>query len=579
MVFTKNFIQRHWLTLALLVASVVGVNWLIHHNRAPGSMTVVEAQGMDMTGIRPPQGMQPVAVEEAKLRSLDGGQSFPATIAAFTDEDVVARVPGRVSQLLVYPGDKVKPGQLLGLIDAPEYDAELRKSRAMAGAKSSEVISAERMIEHHRNILQGANATISVAQAAKSRAQTDVDAAALELQRATDDLASKNAEKDERQAELKYADQQLDRNKELYKQGAISLNELQTGQRDRDAASARVRNTDAAIRGASQSVGIAQKRSQAAQQMVTGAVAQVAEAEAEAGQAREGIAQAHADASAKRFESGAATADTYGAATLADYRQLRSMGSGVVSDRLVSPGTAVSAGQVILKLRSVGEVRVQAEIPQGFASLMKVGLAVRVVGDGFERNGALTSVFPNVDPQTRTFRVEAVLQNGDGALKPGMFARLEVEGSSPERLAVKSSAIQSDDTGKFVWIAAHKQGSGKGDWTCTMHPQVSEEGPGDCPICGMKLVPREKGGSLVAHRQPIRAGEAGSTYTAIPSGLKAGDAVIWAGFETLIEGTSIQPMPWGPTGPVPEVAIAPTKGAHSKESDDSMPGMDMSGQK
>ena len=29
-------------------------------------------------------------------------------------------------------------------------------------------------------------------------------------------------------------------------------------------------------------------------------------------------------------------------------------------------------------------------------------------------------------------------------------------------------------------------------WTCPMHPQVVKDGPGDCPICGMKLVPIEE---------------------------------------------------------------------------------------
>ncbi len=26
-------------------------------------------------------------------------------------------------------------------------------------------------------------------------------------------------------------------------------------------------------------------------------------------------------------------------------------------------------------------------------------------------------------------------------------------------------------------------------WTCPMHSQVSQEGPGKCPICGMALEP------------------------------------------------------------------------------------------
>jgi len=31
-----------------------------------------------------------------------------------------------------------------------------------------------------------------------------------------------------------------------------------------------------------------------------------------------------------------------------------------------------------------------------------------------------------------------------------------------------------------------------GDWTCPMHPEVSTAGPGECPQCGMALVPREE---------------------------------------------------------------------------------------
>ena len=30
-------------------------------------------------------------------------------------------------------------------------------------------------------------------------------------------------------------------------------------------------------------------------------------------------------------------------------------------------------------------------------------------------------------------------------------------------------------------------------WTCTMHPEIRESGPGDCPKCGMTLVPKYEG--------------------------------------------------------------------------------------
>ena len=47
------------------------------------------------------------------------------------------------------------------------------------------------------------------------------------------------------------------------------------------------------------------------------------------------------------------------------------------------------------------------------------------------------------------------------------------------------------------YVAFHKGGSGatassenkKTIWTCTMHPQVRQDHPGKCPICGMDLIP------------------------------------------------------------------------------------------
>lgn len=34
-------------------------------------------------------------------------------------------------------------------------------------------------------------------------------------------------------------------------------------------------------------------------------------------------------------------------------------------------------------------------------------------------------------------------------------------------------------------------------WTCAMHPQIRQDGPGQCPICGMDLIPLASGGETV----------------------------------------------------------------------------------
>ena len=192
-------------------------------------------------------------------------------------------------------------------------------------------------------------------------------------------------------------------------------------------------------------------------------------------------------------------------------------------------------------------------------------MSLRITGDSFEKRATLSSVFPSVDPQTRTFRIEAILPNPDGILKPGMFARIEVDGSGEKELATRTVSIQSDDNGKFVWTVLTKTGTGKSDWTCTMHPEVSEKGPGKCPKCGMDLTLREKGGSLIAHRQVVTVTRSGGDYSAVASGLKEGDKVIWAGFENLIEGTPVQESQ----------IIGSTSKSLPTQTSNVMPGMDM----
>ena len=49
-------------------------------------------------------------------------------------------------------------------------------------------------------------------------------------------------------------------------------------------------------------------------------------------------------------------------------------------------------------------------------------------------------------------------------------------------------------------IAVSAEGPARQFYTCSMHPQILLDHPGDCPICGMKLVPVMAGGGADRHR-------------------------------------------------------------------------------
>ncbi|MEO7454075.1 MAG: hypothetical protein ABIV13_04865, partial [Fimbriimonadales bacterium] len=98
--------------LALTAAFFV-VRWIVINNRAAGAMTPIEAQAMDMTAMKSPPGVFPVGVETVARGSASSKVTVPGSVVALSDEDVVARIAGRVQRVLVYPGDRVKAGQLL----------------------------------------------------------------------------------------------------------------------------------------------------------------------------------------------------------------------------------------------------------------------------------------------------------------------------------------------------------------------------------------------------------------------------------------------------------------------------------
>ena len=40
-----------------------------------------------------------------------------------------------------------------------------------------------------------------------------------------------------------------------------------------------------------------------------------------------------------------------------------------------------------------------------------------------------------------------------------------------------------------MWPQRSTNATAEGEWTCSMHPQIRLDKPGQCPICGMNLIP------------------------------------------------------------------------------------------
>jgi multidrug efflux system membrane fusion protein len=78
---------------------------------------------------------------------------------------------------------------------------------------------------------------------------------------------------------------------------------------------------------------------------------------------------------------------------------------------------------------------------------------------GFPHEGKLEFVDNRVDPVAGSVRMRGLIDNKDGLLTPGLFARVQVGTSSPngaESALVAERAIGTDQNRKFVYVVNDK---------------------------------------------------------------------------------------------------------------------------
>jgi membrane fusion protein (multidrug efflux system) len=125
---------------------------------------------------------------------------------------------------------------------------------------------------------------------------------------------------------------------------------------------------------------------------------------------------------------------------------IRAPFAGQVKARMVSPGQYVRVQTPVMIVVDTDPLRVRLNVPEKMAGWVAVGQKVEVQVEAYpERTfvGKISRINPSVDPQTRSFETEALLDNGEGLLKPGFFARVKVASSHVDRtLLVPQEALR-----------------------------------------------------------------------------------------------------------------------------------------
>jgi membrane fusion protein (multidrug efflux system) len=184
--------------------------------------------------------------------------------------------------------------------------------------------------------------------------------------------------------------------------------------------------------------------------------------------------------------------------------QIRAPFDGALGARDVSPGDRIDSDTELVQLDAVDRLQLQFSLPESAIALARQGFPVsaRVAAYPGERfHGEAYFVSPALDPGTRRLSLKAWIPNPDGRLRPGMFARVELEVERVEEaLLVPESAVAYDADGTFLWL-------------------VTAESR--------------------AERVPVRPGPRQDGYVVIRSGISAGDTVVTSGTHKVYPGGAL----------------------------------------
>ncbi len=145
------------------------------------------------------------------------------------------------------------------------------------------------------------------------------------------------------------------------------------------------------------------------------------------------------------------------------YTQVTSPINGRVSKAEITLGNLVDASAVLTSVVSLERIyasfdgdeetylRVGAAAHQGKPATVKIGLANET---GFPHEGKLEFVDNQLDPRSGSVRMRATFTNTDGMLVPGLFARVQLAGSTGAKsaLMINDRAISTDQDRKFVFV-------------------------------------------------------------------------------------------------------------------------------
>jgi membrane fusion protein (multidrug efflux system) len=223
------------------------------------------------------------------------------------------------------------------------------------------------------------------------------------------------------------------------------------------------------------------------------------------------VSQAELDTAEAAWNQNKASAEAINAAV--EKKTIRAPFAGRLGIRLVNLGEYLDTGKPIVSLQSLSPVYADFSLPQQDLARIKRDMPVHLWTDTYTNRqfeGKLTAMNPDLDSATRSVRLQATLDNADLALRPGMFARVDLLLPTEQKLLViPATAVLSAPYGDSVFVIEPSSAT-------------NSSTPG-----------------LVVRQQFVRVGRTRGDFVSIVTGVKAGERVVSSGLFKLRNGIAV----------------------------------------
>jgi RND family efflux transporter MFP subunit len=130
--------------------------------------------------------------------------------------------------------------------------------------------------------------------------------------------------------------------------------------------------------------------------------------------------------------------------------------SGVVIALPVQVGMTITQAVPVARISASGNLEIKTYIPERFISKIRPGLRSEITLDAYPGKvfyGKVTETSPVIDPVSRTMETHIALQNTEGILKAGMFAKVKIITQEKENVVkIPAQSIVRRYDAQYVFV-------------------------------------------------------------------------------------------------------------------------------